>query len=138
MDNSAIVFLINDEARAVYGIYEDDGQKTIFKTLDQAIKVGDFAVVESTTRHNMTVVKITDVDVDVNFETDKSIRWVVQVIDTDRFKETLMQERAAISAVQEAERARKKKELRASLFANHEDKIKALALAKSDDLPLAE
>lgn len=66
MDNSRIVFLINDQVRAVKAKYEDSGAAEMFKTFDATIQVGDLAVVQSTTRHMMTVVKVTEIDVDVN------------------------------------------------------------------------
>ena len=133
MDNSTIVFLINDDTRAVMGRYEANGGSTLFKTMDPTISVGDLCVVESTTRHEMTVVEITAVDVDVNFDTQSNVKWVVQKIDKAKHAELIEQETAAISAVQHAERARKKDELRKSLFAAHEGQIKALSLSKMDD-----
>lgn len=139
MDNSLIVFLINDSARAIKGQYEDGGVKTLFKTFDATINVDDFAVVESSTRHELTVVKVTEVDVDINFDTEKNVKWVVQKIDMPPYKTVLTQEREAISAVQAAERARKKEELRATMFANHETKIKALSLSTAEqDEPISE
>ena len=129
MNNSTIVFLINDDVRAVKGIYEDGGSAEIFKTFDQSIDVDDLAVVESGTRHEMTVVKIVETDVELDFDTTKTIKWVVQRIDQDAHNEVLAQEQAAISAVQSAERKRKRDELRASMFAQHEDQLKTLSLA---------
>lgn len=129
MDNSTIVLLINDNARAVKAKWEDGGKEETFKTFDPSIKVDDLIVVESSTRHCMTVCKVTEVDVDVNFDTASGIRWVVQKIDTKSFENILDQEKEAISAVQSAERQRKKKALRASLFANHEEQINSLQLA---------
>lgn len=133
MHNSTIVLLINDDARAVRGVYEDNGSETTFKTLDQTIDVDDLVVVESGTRHGMTVVKITEVDVDINFDTTTDVKWVVQKVDTPHFDELRKQERAAINAVQAAERRRKREQLRESLFADHAEKIKALELAKTED-----
>jgi hypothetical protein len=130
MNNSKIVFLINDGARAVKATYDDGHAPDTFKTLDPAVDVGDLVVVESGTRHGMTVVKVTEVDVDVDFYANTEVKWVVQRIDSDGFKHILAQERDAIAAVNSAERRRKKEELRASLFADHHDKINALALSK--------
>ena len=132
MQNSTIVLLINDDARAIRGEYEDGGKSGLFKTLDKDIKVDDLIVVESGTRHKMTVVKVTEVDVDINFDTDRDVKWVVQTINTDFFEHTLEQERDAIAAVQSAERRRKRDALREALFADHQDKIKSLSLANMD------
>lgn len=133
MDNSLIVLLINDNARAIKGQYEDGGPKELFKTMDPTIQVDDLVVVESGTRHGMTVVKVTEVDVAVNFDTDRTVKWVIQGIDADSFNVVKEQEKAAIAAVQEAEQSRKKAELVKSMFAHHEEKLKTLEIAKMDD-----
>lgn len=138
MKQSLIVFLINDSVRAIKGRYEDGGSETVFKTLDQDIKVDDFVVVQSGTRHGMTVVKVTGVDIDVDLESNIDMLWVVQKIDTPSFSVTLEQEQKAIAAVNAAEKARKRDELRKSLFANHEATISALEIANHVDGSITE
>lgn len=133
MDNSRIVFLINDHARAVMAKYEEGGNAEMFKTFDPSIKVDDLAVVQSSTRHNMTVVKVTAVDVDVNFDATTPLNWIVQKIDKPSFDRVLEQEAQAISAVQAAELRRKKEELRKTMFKDHEDSIAKLALTSRAD-----
>ena len=128
MDNSRIVFLINDSVRAVEGTYEDGGKVEMFKTLDPTVSVDDLCVVQSGTRYGMTVVKITKVDVDVNFDATTPIKWVVQKISAAAFKLITDQEDEGISAVQAAELRRKKAELRATMFKDHEAAIDELAL----------
>ena len=133
MDNSKIVFLINDQVRAVRGIYEEasilNQPKHVFKTLDQDLAVGDIAVVETTTRHGFTVVKLIEVDIDLNFDDPAETKWVVAGVNMDAFALVKKQEAAAISAVQQAELRRKKAELRATMFKDHEESIATLALA---------
>jgi len=136
MDNSRIVFLINDTVRAVLAQYEEHGKNEMFKTFDQSLKVGDMAVVQSGTRFGMTTVKITQVDVDVNFDSTTPIQWVVQAVDKPAFDAILAQEAQAISAVQAAELRRKKEELRATMFKDHEASIKALSLSNHADSPV--
>lgn len=133
MDNSKIVFLINDSARAIEAKYEDGGVTEVFKTMDPAIDVGDMAVVQSGTRHGMTVVKVTAIDVDVNFDSPAAIKWVVQRINKPAFDQILTKEGEAISAVQAAELRRKKAELRKNMFADHEESISRLALTSRDE-----
>lgn len=128
MDNSKIVFLINDQARAVMGTYEDTAAPEMFKTLDQSVAVGDMVAVQSTTRHKITVVKVTAVDVDVNFDSATPLKWIVQRLDAPAFEAILASEAQAISAVQQAELRRKKQELRKTMFADHEESIAALTL----------
>lgn len=133
MDNSRIVFLINDQARAVVGTYEDNASTEMFKTMDQSVTVGDMVAVQSTTRHKITVVKVTEVDVDVNFDSTSPLKWIVQRLDAPAFDRILAQEAQAISAVQQAELRRKKEELRKTMFADHEASISALALTNRSD-----
>lgn len=133
MNNSTIVFLINDDVRAIAAEYEEDGTREIFKTFDHSIEVDDLLVVESGTRHNMTVVKVKEVDIELDFDTPTKIRWVVQRIDQKNHKTVLANEAEAISAVQSAERNRKRQELRDSIFKDHKDKMETLKLANHDD-----
>jgi hypothetical protein len=100
----------------------------MFKAFDQTIAVGDLAVVQSGTRHGMTVIEVTEIDVDVNFDGTQPLNWIVQKINKPAFALILQQEAQAISAVQAAELRRKKEELRATMFKDHEASIAALAL----------
>ena len=129
MNNSTIVLLINDSARAVKATYEDGHSPALFKTLDQTIAVDDLIVVETSTRHGMTVVKVTEVDIDVDFDSAADVKWVVHKIDASAYKSILEQEKEAIAAVHSAERRRKKEQLRDSLFADHQERLKALAIS---------
>lgn len=129
MNSSKIIFLINDQVRAVKATYEDGGASEEFKTLDQTLAVGDLAVVTSGTRHEMTVVKVTEVDYDIDLEGGRDVRWLVQKIDTAGFAKIKEQESEAVAAVHSAERRRKRDELRASLFADHQESLKALPIA---------
>ncbi|GIT90122.1 hypothetical protein JANAI62_03950 [Jannaschia pagri] len=134
MNTSTIVFLINDHARAIEAVYEEGAKVELFKTLDPSIAVDDLIVVQSGTRHKMTVAKVTAVDVNVNFDSPTIVKWAVQRVDTPAFTEILQSESDAISAVQAAERRRKKEELRKTMFADHEASIAALKLTdRSDD-----
>lgn len=129
MNNSTIVLLINDSARAIKATYENGHSPSLFKTLDQTIAVDDLVVVETTTRHGMTVVKVTEVDIDVDFDADTDVKWVVHKINASAYQSILEQEKEAIAAVHSAERRRKKEQLRDSLFADHQERLKALAIS---------
>lgn len=129
MNQSKIIFLINDQVRAVRASYENGASSDEFKTLDQSIKVGDLAVVTSGTRHEMTVVKVTEVDFDLDLESSQDVRWIVQKIDKDGFDKIKAQEAEAITAVNAAERRRKREELRKTLFADHQEQLAALPIA---------
>jgi hypothetical protein len=138
MDNSVIVPLINDDCRLVHVIYEEGGIKSLMKTLDLSITVDDLVVVQSGTRWEMTVAKVAAVDVDINFETECGVKWVVHKVDATGFERIIEMEKEAIDAVQAAEKKRKRDELRKSVMAHHEDQIKGLQIAKMDDGVISE
>jgi hypothetical protein len=132
MNYSTAVFLINKNIRAVLGVYDPDdknAKRTPFKTLSADIKIGDFAVVPTGTRHNMTVVKIVDIDVDIDFDSVAQVEWVIAVVDRSEYEKTLEQEAVAIQAIKSAELRQKRDSLRKALFADHVETLKALPIA---------
>lgn len=131
MNYSTAIFLINDKARAVLGQYEagEHAPKTMFKTLDQSLKVGELALVATDTRHNMTVVKITDVDVDFDIETGMQINWVIGKVDTSAYDALVAQEQAAIKVIQSAEKNRKRQKLREAVLADAEGQLSGMPIA---------
>lgn len=133
MHNSTIVFLINDDVRAIKATYQDGESPKVFKTLDQTIAIDDLLVVQSGTRHEFTVVKAVEVDVEPNFDSNFDVPWIVSKVHLDELNKVLGLEKTAIATVQKAERQRKKEELRASVFASHDAEIKTLALSKIGD-----
>lgn len=133
MHRSRIVFLINDDVRAIAATYEENQKPTIFKTLDPDIEVDDLVVVETNTRHQMTVVKVTEIDVDVDIDSGQEINWVVHRVDQNVHDDIISKEQEAIRVVNNAEKRRKKEELRASVFAAAEDDLKMLGLTKIDE-----
>lgn len=131
MNYSTAVFLINKNLRAVTATYEaeENAKRTLFKTLDQTLTVGDFVVVQTDTRHKMTVCRITEVDVDVDFDSQTRVDWIVGKVDAKAHVETLAQEQAAIQAIKSAELRTKRETLRDSMLANHVEGLKTLAIA---------
>ena len=134
MNNSKIVFVINDTTRAIMGEYEPGHRPAQFKTLDQGIGVGDYVIVQSDTRHDMTVVKVVDVDVEVDLDSAEKMKWVIDVINTASFQSVLDQEQEAITAVQSAQLRKKKEEMRSALFDDAQDKLKSLALTSTTEV----
>lgn len=131
MNYSTAVFLINDKVRAVLATYEagDNAAKTMFKTFNPSLKGGDFAIVPTSTRHNMTVVKITDVDVEFDIETAQKVEWIIGAIDLTAFDQVLGQEQEAIKTIQSAEKNRKRAALREAIFADAETQLNKLPIA---------
>lgn len=131
MNYSIAVFLINKNVRAVMGTYEsdDNAKRTLFKTLDESIAVGDFVVVPTDTRHKMTVVKVVEVDVDVDFDAPGPVQWVIGRIDRSGHDKVLAQEAVAVQAIKSAELRKKREDLRHAMFADHVETLKALPIA---------
>ena len=133
MNYSTAVFLINDKVRAIACTYEEDGPKTIFKTLNAEIGVDDLVIVPTNTRHMMTVCKVTAVDVDVDYDSSTQMSWIIDTVDTTDYDVVLGQEAQAIEAVKSAEKRRRKDELRAAVFKDQEESMKSLAITSLDD-----
>lgn len=123
MHDSRKVFLLDDEPRCVLCTYEADtptqkASSTEFKTWDSNIKVGDYVVVPTDTRHCMTVVKVVDVDVEPNIESHAKMDWIIGTVDRHDFEAIVAQERRFLDAARSAEKARKKKELKEAFLAD--------------------
>src|SRR5689334_18813988 len=127
MNLSHAVFLVNKGARAVKGIYEPSGtmdhndvyvnpkgQKianAVFKTLDKSIKVGDLCVVPTGTRHGFTVIKVTEVDVDLDFEDKTPVEWIVSRVNVDEYKNLLSEESKLTDEIRKKEFAVRRSQL---------------------------
>lgn len=129
MHNSALVFLLNESVRAVLCQYEKGEGSYIFKTFDQSIQVDDLVVVETGTRHGFTVVKVTAVDVQPDFNANIDLKWIVQKVDTAPHLATVAQEKEAITAATQAKLRREREQLRKDMFADQEATFAALAIA---------
>lgn len=112
MNYTTAVMLINPSIRAVRGRYEEGGSTEVFKTLDQNLKVDDFAVVESSTRWEMTTVKITEVDVDVDFDSTRNVGWVIQKIDTSAHDDLKKMEASAIDLIKKGELRKRREDIK--------------------------
>lgn len=141
MNYSTAVFLINKNVRAIMATYEseDVAKRTAFKTLDPDIKVGDYIIVPTDTRHKMTVCKVVETDVDLDFDSTVPVLWVIGVVDRSDHEKVLEQEGKAIQAIKSAELHKKRNDLRDAMLGAHLDTIKALPIAAlNGDAPAAE
>jgi hypothetical protein len=134
MNYSTAVFLINPKVRAVICTYEaeEKAPQETFKTLDESISIGDIVVVPTNTRHKMTCVKVVAVDVDINFDSQVEMKWVVGVLDQTPHNEVLAMENKAIQAIKSAELRKKRDELRAALILDAEQ-IKTLEITSAGE-----
>lgn len=125
MNYSTAIFLINSDVRAVAVSYEQDGEgKGVkpyysFKTFDPDAAPGDYVVVPTGTRHNMTVARIEDVDLDVEVDSAVDMKWLVGRVDTAAYAAVVCQEADAIAKIKSAEKRARQDELRAKLLADN-------------------
>lgn len=138
MNYTTAVFLINKNVRAVLCNYEPDApdKKVMFKTLDASLKEGDFVIVPTKTRHGMTVSKVVEVDVDVDFDNGTQVGWIVCKVDQVGYEAIISQEADAIKVITSAEKTKKRNELAAALLADSKDALKALPISVMDCEPL--
>lgn len=117
MNYSTAIFLISDDVRAILVTYEaeDNAPRVMFKTMDPNIKVDDFVVVPSSTRHKITTAKVVAVDVEIDLESTVEMAWIVGVITMVEFDKIKSQEGDAIAKIKSAEKRRKRDELREAL-----------------------
>lgn len=138
MNNSLAVFLISDEARALTYSYDKDVEgkginTSPAKTLDPDLKVGDFVVVPTTSRHRMTVVRVESIDDEIDFDNDRNYPWVIDRVNDEHHKETLAKEGAALSAITAARKKKKRQELKEMLLEDTDDAVKALPIYTAKD-----
>ena len=139
MNYSLGIFLISDAVRAIMATYEMDSansqaDRTMFKTLDQSIKVGDYVVVETDTRHHMTVCKIIETDdVEPDFNSTKEVKWIIGTVARADFDALKVEEADAIARIKSAEKRKKRDELRKDLIADANGGLKASPIYTLED-----
>lgn len=127
MNYSTAIFLVREDVRAVTVSYEidKDGKGirpfTTFKTTDPAVSVGDFVVIPTGTRHDMTVCRVEEVDVEVELNSTTHINWLVGTVDRTAYEAIVEAEDRAIDAIKSAEKRRAREELAAKLLADNPD-----------------
>jgi hypothetical protein len=135
---STAVFLFKQNVRAVLAIYESDADKanpprTMFKTFDKTLAIGEFVIVPTSTRHGMTVVRIVDVDVEVDFDSAAVVNWIIGRVDRTDYDKTVAMEAQAIKQIRDAEAKKKRDALRDSLLANSVGDLAALSFSPEAD-----
>lgn len=131
---STAVFLLNPSCRAIMATYELDtagklAPRTMFKTFDTDIKLGDIVNVVSSTRHGFTVVRVVDVDVEPDFNSTEKVEWIVGKVNIAKHESLVAQELQFHIMIQSAEKRKKRDELRAALLADNEA-LQALPIAQ--------
>ena len=140
MNHSTAIFLINDRVRAIGVSYDarkegDNAYDKIIKTMDSSIKVGDYVVVPTNERHKMTVCRVAQVDLDIDFDSTVHLDWIIGTIDLTDFDEIERQEAQAVATIKSAEKRRKREELRVTLINDTGEALKALPVFTGHDEP---
>lgn len=120
MNLTSAIMLVNKAVRPVRVLYDPDVPKhndpnRLFKTLDADLKVDDFVVVRTATRHGFTVARVSEIDFRVNFDSPQDYDWIVAKVDIDQYKSVVEQEKKVVERIGDAEENRKRAELSASL-----------------------
>lgn len=143
MNYSTAIFLINKAVIAVKVSYDQDkgapgrpaGSLTVFKTFDKTLSPGDYVVVPTDTRWNMTVCRVEEVGVEIDLESTAQVGWIVGRVERDTYDALVSEEEAAIAAIKSAEKRRKQEELIASLIADNPDLAHLQAVRPNVALP---
>lgn len=130
MNESLAIFLFNKHVRGMRVTYEAEhgAKRDLVKTLDQEIDVDDYVVVETDTRHNMTVCKVVEVDVEPEYDSLDKIRWVVDRVDRSDFEHIAEQEAEAIARIKSAEKRSLREKLAEKLLADANGDLKELPI----------
>lgn len=123
---STAIMLFNPNVRAIevaYNPLEEEPNQTLytFKSLNKDIQVGDLVVVPTGTRHGYTVVKVVEVDVEVDIESTIQLLWIVSRLDLAANDAVLGEEKKWIADLKQAEARKKREEIKASMQETYDD-----------------
>lgn len=142
MNYSTAIFLVNDDVRAVNVTYEpkDPGERGgdyTYKTFDKDLKIDDYVIVPTGTRHGMTVCRVKEINVNIDLNSTVDFKWLVGRVDRSEYDRVLEQEKLVIEAVKVADFETKREELRNAMTKTRMNALKQLELAsiKTEDSP---
>lgn len=117
MNYSTAILVMNEKARCVKVTYEnvENATKEMFKTFDASIKVDDYVIVPTNTRHNLTVSKVVEVDTDDWMDTSSPLGWLVGRVDMADANQIKTFEEKAIGEIKIAEKLKRRREMQASI-----------------------
>lgn len=127
---TAAVSLIDKGVRAVEVTYEnrDGAEGYTYKTLDASLKVDDFVVIPTNSRHKMTVAKVVSVEATLDLESSTDYKWIIDKVDVAAYENTIAQEKIIVDKVKEARDLQKREELRTALKFMDNEVLKGLTL----------
>jgi len=110
----------------------------IFKTMDQDIKVGDFVVVPTDTRHGMTVNKVVAVDCEVNFESEVPVHWIVGTVNPHDYENLRQLEDQIITKLKDGQTKTRQQQIADTFMASlgEDDPLKGITFEGGDAPPV--
>lgn len=119
--------MVNKDLKAVIVSYEDGGRKqTMKKTFIQDLKVGEYVLVRTGTRHNATVCRVERINVNVDYSSTEEVGWVASRVDLEEFDRLEKLEEEVLFIIQNAERRAVEEEMRAKIQAQCGPELAAL------------
>lgn len=135
LNYSTALFLLNPKLRAIMCSYEAKTDKnpspamTMFKTFDETIAVDDLVIVPSSTRHHRTIVRVAAIDVEVDFDSQTQVDWIVGKYDSSVYEKLVRDEAAAIGIMKNAEAKARRDEIIDKVAAFKSEELKKLPIA---------
>jgi len=111
MDHSALAFIANDDVIAITCTFQSGGKRYTYKTLDDTLKPGDLVLVECSGPSNyygFCVVKVKEVDTDVDLQASFGYKWIVGKIDLDTHTKIIKAEKQMVKEVRRADLKQKR------------------------------
>jgi Fe-S oxidoreductase len=138
MNYSIAVFLLNDNCRLCRGIFEADSpdgkilaKRELLKTFDPTVVSGDIVMVPTGTRHGVSIMKVVEVDCDLDIDTQEDVRWVIGKVDQEYYTMLKQQEEQAVAAIKQAELRKKKKAMMETMAMDYVEDLKALPISSA-------
>lgn len=123
-NKSTVLILLNQELlggalHTVRVCYDEGGknQHTLKKTFISDLKPGEFVIVETNTRHNATVCKVVETDVEVDFDDDTPIGWVFARVDMEALDKLRGEEARILQIIVDAELKERREKLKNTVLA---------------------
>lgn len=108
----------------------DAPEVVVFKSLRDDFDTDDFVIVETDTRHNMTVVQVKEIGAEIDLESEKPLRWIVSgPLDLTEYRSVLSQERHIQGRIKKSQARKRAEELRAAVLGDMtEEEVAALQI----------
>ncbi len=145
MNTSTSIMLINEKIRAVLVQFEKDtpgtkAKREMFKTLNQDLKAGDLVVVptQKEHRHGFTVSLVSDVDVDVDFDSPVEVNWIAGVFNPAEYDNLVSEEIKYSAIIRKGEQLKRRRDIAGNLEALKVEGLQSLAIAGPEAKAIAD